>query len=205
MRSKTAVVLVVGAFLLGAAIALISARSFMRRGAPQVLGTATVVQQIQSLSELVTVKYVMQKPIVFTTGSSSELVNLAKQFGVPGTADDTITLVFHGVAKAGVDLGKVQASDVDTVGKTISVRIPKPVVTDVYIDESQTQVLDRKKGLFRNFDTTLELKARQYARSEMSRAARHNGIEREAEQRAREQLVKFFQTLGFTNVTVTTR
>jgi hypothetical protein len=203
MRSKTAVVLVIGAFLLGAAIALVSSRALVRRGAPQILGTATVVQQIQSLSELVTVKYVMQKPVVFTAGSSSELVNLAKQFGVPGTADDTVTLVFHGIAKAGVDLGKVQPSDVDATGRSISVRIPKPVVTDVYIDESQTQVLDRKKGLFRNFDTTLELKARQYARSELSRAARQNGIEREAEQRAREQLEKFFQTLGFTNVTVT--
>ena len=205
MRKTVAWLLVIGAFLLGGMIALISGRVLMRSNPPQVIGTATVIQQIQSLSELVTVKYVMQKPIVFSAGSSSELVNLAKQFGVPGASDDTVTLIFHGVAKAGVDLGKVSASDVESSGKTISLRIPKPVVTDVYIDESQTQVLDRRKGLFRDFDTTLELKARQYARSEMGRAARQDGIEKEAEQRAQQQLGNFFRALGFTNVTITTR
>lgn len=205
VRTKSVVVLILVAFLVGGGITFVVTRSLVRARGPQVIGTATVVQQIQSLSELITVKFVMQKPVVFSAGSSSELVNMAKQFGVPGTADDTVTLIFHGVAKAGVDLSKVEASDVQTSPGTIAVRIPKPVVTDVYIDESQTQVLDRRKGLFRDFDTTLEVKARQYARSEMSRAARQDGIEKEAEQRAREQLGNFFRALGYTNVTITSK
>jgi hypothetical protein len=205
MRTKSTIALVVAAFFFGVAIAFVVTRSLVRGSAPQVIGTATVIQQIQSLSELVTVKYVMQKPVIFSAGSSSDLVNLAKQFGLPGTAEDTITLIVHGVAKGGVDLSKLQSSDVQQSGKSIALQIPKPVVMDVYIDESQTQVLDRRKGLFRDFDSTLESKARQYARSEMSRAARQNGIEKEAEQRAREQLGNFFRTLGFTNVTITTK
>jgi hypothetical protein len=205
MGKKAAVALIAAAFLVGVVIAFLATRAFLRSNPPQIVGTATVIQQIQSLSELVTVKYVMQKPVIFSAGSSSDLVNLAKQFGLPGTAEDTITLLVHGVAKAGVDLSKLQPGDVQQSGKSISLQIPKPVVTDIYIDEAQTKVLDRRKGLFRDFDSTLESKARQYARSEMGRAARQDGIEKEAEQRAKEQLGNFFHTLGFTNVTIATK
>lgn len=205
MGKKAAVALIVAAFVLGVLIAFLATRALVRANPPQIIGTATVIQQIQSLSELVTVKYVMQKPVIFSAGSSSDLVNLAKQFGLPGTAEDTITLLVHGVAKAGVDLSKLQPGDVQQSGKSISLQLPKPVVTDIYIDEAQTKVLDRQKGLFRDFDSTLESKARQYARSEMGRAARQDGIEKEAEQRAKEQLGNFFRTLGFTNVTITTK
>src|SRR4051812_36667107 len=112
MRTKSAVALIVAAFLLGVVIAFVVTRSLARSSAPQVIGTATVIQQIQSLSELVTVKYVMQKPVIFSVGSSSYLVNMAKELGLPGTAEDTVTLLVNGVAKAGVDMSKLQPGDV---------------------------------------------------------------------------------------------
>jgi hypothetical protein len=104
-----------------------------------------------------------------------------------------------------VDLAKLKPEDVQVGDRTIALRLPRPIVTDAYLDEAQTQVLDRKTGLFRSFDKTLEAQARQYARQEVTRTARQNGIEREAEQRAREQLGNLLRTLGYTNVSVSTR
>ncbi|HMJ89409.1 MAG TPA: DUF4230 domain-containing protein [Candidatus Acidoferrum sp.] len=205
MRTKIAVVLILGAFLLGIVIALSITRTLVRGSAPQVAGTATVIQQIQSLSELVTVKYVMQKIVIFTNSSTTTLGQLPNVIKLPGFEEDRVMLMAHGVVKAGVDLAKLKPEDVQAVDRTITLRLPRPIVTDAYLDEAQTQVLDRKTGLFRTFDKTLEAQARQYARQEVTRTARQNGIEREAEQRAREQLGNLLRTLGYTNVSVTTR
>ena len=74
--------------------------------------------------------------------------------------------------------------------------------TDVYLDEKRTQVLDRQTGLLRRFDKNLEKTARQYAVTEVQRAARLGGIEREANERAREQLGNLLKTLGYKEVEV---
>ena len=77
-----------------------------------------------------------------------------------------------------------------TDGK-IRVQLPPAYVTDGYLDETATQVLDRKTGLLRSFDRKLEQQARQEAQTQLRRAARQSGIEREANERAREQLKPF--------------
>jgi hypothetical protein len=59
--------------------------------------------------------------------------------------------------------------------------------------------------LFRSFDATLEKQARQYAWSEINRAARQGGIEREADQRAREQLTVLLKSLGYQEVQIQAR
>lgn len=206
MRTRSAVLLVCAAFVLGAALALSLGLGFLRRStAPRVVGTATVIQQIQSLSDLVTVKYVMQKIVIFTNASTTTLGQLPNVVHLPGFSEDRITLLAHGVVKGGVDLSKLSARDVQASGEKIVVRLPQAVVTDAYLDETQTQVLDRRSGLMRRFEPTLEQQARQYARLEMTRAARQDGIEREAEQRAREQLQRLLKSCGYRDVVFESR
>jgi hypothetical protein len=201
MRTRTAVALVIAAFLVGAGIAMTLGLYFVRRAnTPKIANTATVIQQIQSLSDLVTVKYVMQKVVIFTNSSNTTLGQLPNVMRLPGFDEDRITLLAHGIVKAGVDLAKIKPQDVSTSNQRIVFRLPHSVVTDAYLDETQTQVLDRHTGLLRSFEKTLEQQARQYARSEMARAARQDGIEHEAEQRAKEQLQHLFRSLGYTEI-----
>jgi hypothetical protein len=87
----------------------------------------------------------------------------------------------------------------------ISLTIPKASLTDAYLDEKHTQVLDRQTGLLRSFDKNLERTARQYALAEIQRAARQGGIEREANERARDQLTALLRTLGYKEVEIRTR
>lgn len=154
----------------------------------RVLGTATVLQQVQTLSELITVKYVMEKVVIFED---------VKWY--PG-GDNRVLLVAHGIVKAGVDLKQIEPGDVSVSGKTLSLRLPPARITDAYLDEKETRVIERTTGLLRLFDKDLEQTARQIAVGDIHRAARNAGILKDAEDCARDQLRALLLQSGFERV-----
>lgn len=155
---------------------------------PRIHSSAAVVHQVQSLAQLVTVRYVLEKAVV---------VEDIKWYG-----QNRLLLLARGVVKAGVDLTKLQPDDVEIVGDRLVLRLPAPRVTDAYLDESQTRVVDRETGLLRRFDKEMEQMARQTALREIRLAAHEAGILKEAEEQAREQLTRFFQATGFREVRI---
>ncbi|HTD66623.1 MAG TPA: DUF4230 domain-containing protein [Candidatus Limnocylindria bacterium] len=200
MKNRLAIALVCVALIVGLGIAAVLALAIVRRSsAPRFASTPSVVLQIQSLSELVTVKYVIEKVIFAESPKTTTIDQL-----LPGR-DDKLILLAHGVVKAGVDLSKLKAEDVEVNGQNIRINVPKAVVTDGYLDENATQVLDRRTGLLRTYDQKLEQQARQEALAQIIRAARHNGIEREANERVQQQLASFLKSLGYQEVQVQTR
>jgi len=200
VKNRLAIALVCVALIVGLGIAAVLALAIVRRSsAPRFASTPSVVLQIQSLSELVTVKYVIEKVIFAESPKTTTIDQL-----LPGR-DDKLILLAHGVVKAGVDLSKLKAEDVEVNGQNIRINVPKAVVTDGYLDENATQVLDRRTGLLRTYDQKLEQQARQEALAQIIRAARHNGIEREANERVQQQLASFLKSLGYQEVQVQTR
>lgn len=159
---------------------------------PQILNTATILRQVQGLSQLVTVKYVMEKVVV--------LKDVNQYLGNNFLGESHVTIIAHGVVKAGVDLSQLQPTDVKTMGKKVEIILPAPLITDGYLDDHQTQVLERTTGLMRTFDKDLEQNARLQAVSEIISAARKEKILDEASERARTQLTTFFHQLGFEQV-----
>jgi len=198
MRKRLAIALVVVACVIGLAMAMTIALLITRRAArPQFASTPTIVLQIQSLSELVTVKYVLEKVVAYDDPKYfADLIPLG---------DNKVILLAHGVVKAGVNLSKLTNDDVTISEGKITLTIPNATLTDAYLDEKHTQILDRRTGLLRSFDKDLEKTARQYALAEIQRAARQGGIEREANERAREQLTGLLRTLGYKEVEIRTR
>jgi Protein of unknown function (DUF4230) len=150
--------------------------------------TATVVEQIQALSQLVTVKYVLEKVVVLKD---------VKWYG-----ENRVLLLAHGIVKAGIDLKRIKPEDVAISGKNISLRLPPPQITDAYLDEHRTRVIDYSTGLFRTPDPTLSLAstARQDAVDDIRRAARTDGILTDAIQRAQLELALFLRQAGFEKV-----
>ncbi|MDB6125508.1 MAG: hypothetical protein JWQ71_4501, partial [Pedosphaera sp.] len=69
-----------------------------------------------------------------------------------------------------------------------------------YLDDKQTQVVERKTGLLRAFDKDLEQNARRQAVDDLNRAARNSGILKDADERARLQLINLFRVLGYSEV-----
>src|SRR5665213_440392 len=160
---------------------------WMKRGAgARLWSTPTVVREVQSLSDLVTVEYVMEKDV---------LLEDAKWYG-----ESRVLLLAHGIVKAGIDLKRLQPGDVTISGKTISLKLPVAQITDAYLDDKQSQVIDHTTGLLRSFDKDLEQTARQNAVDDIARAARRAGILDDANKRARAELESFLKQAGFERV-----
>jgi len=158
---------------------------------PQIRDTPTLVRQVQGLAEMVSVKYVLEKVVVLED---------VKWYG-----ENRLIMVAHGVVKAGFDLSRLEAGDVQVRGRRIRIQLPKPHLTDIYLDEKRSEIVERSTGLLRAFDLRLEQDARRQAVEQIQRAARNSGILRDAEERARVQLTGLFQQLGFAEVEVTTK
>jgi len=148
--------------------------------------TATVVQQVQTLSDLVTVKYVMEKVVILED---------VKWYG-----ESRVLLLAHGIVKAGIDLKRITADDVMISGRNISIKLPPSQVTDAYLDDKQSQVIDHTTGLLRVYDKDLEQTTRANAVDDVQRAARNAGILKDADERARLELKVFLLEAGFEQV-----
>jgi len=157
-----------------------------RGGGPHLWDTSTVVHEVQSLSDLVTVKYVMDKVVVLED---------VKWYG-----ENRVLLLAHGVVKAGVDLKRLQPGDLTISDNTIYIRLPIPQITDAYLDDKETKVIDHTTGLLRAFDKDLEQTARQNAVDDIQRAARRAGILDDADHRARQELETLLKRVGFEQI-----
>ena len=173
---------------LGLLLGFATARVLAPPGGVRSLNTATILRQVQGLSQLVTVKYVLEKVVVLED---------VKIYG-----ESRVLLLAHGIVKAGVDLDKLKPGDLTVRGREVIVVLPMATITDVYLDESQTQVLEHSTGLFRRYDKELEQNARREALDTIRRGARYSGIVDEANVRAKEQLRRFFHELGFDAVVI---
>jgi hypothetical protein len=152
--------------------------------------TATVVEQVQTLSDLVTVKYVLEKVVILDSPPPSMLGQFVQ-------GENRVLLLAHGIVKAGIDLKRIKPEDVLISGRKITLRLPPPQITDAYLDEKQTQVIDWQRGFLRTFDKDLEQTARQNAVDDISRAARQDGILNDAGERAQLELALFLHQAGF--------
>jgi len=180
-------------FIAGAWFGIKLTRPFSTGSGVHELNNVVVVQQVQTLSDMVTVKYVMEKVEIVNSPPASALGQFVQ-------GENRVLLLAHGVVKAGIDLKRIRPEDVAIAGKKIILHLPPPQITDAYLDEHHTQVIDWQKGFLRDFDKDLETTARQNAVDDISRAARTAGILKDADERARQALAVFLNRAGFEQV-----
>ena len=168
------------------------------RNGPHEENTATVIQQVQALSELVTVKYVMQKVVIESAPPDSTLGQFVQ-------GENRLLLLAQGNVKAGIDLKLLQPGDIQISGRKITIHLPPAKITDTYLDEQQTKVIDWQRGFLRKFDKDLETTARQVAVDDIRRAARNAGILKDATERARLELAVLLNRAGYEQVEFTER
>jgi len=192
-RRAAIVVLIVAVLFFGIYLGSRFPRLFGHGGATLTYNTPVMLQQVQTLSDLVTVKYVLERVEMWDdppAGFVSQFVS----------GDNRILLLAHGVVKAGVDLGKLKPEDLKIEGKTIWINLPSAHITDAYLDDKETKVVERTTGFLRTFDKDLEQNIRRTAVEDLRLAAGRGGILRDADERARTQLSNFFTLMGFEKV-----
>jgi hypothetical protein len=180
-------------FIFGLVMGVLIPRWVISNSAARTYNTATVLRQVQTLSQLVTVKYVLEKIEILADPPQSSFRALLP--------DDThVTLIAHGIVKAGVDLSQLKPRDLRISGKKILITLPMAQITDAYLDDKLTQVVEHNTGFLREFNKDLEQSARRNALDDIRRAARHSGILKDAEERARAQLLHLCKQLGLDEV-----
>lgn len=187
------VLAVLALFLIGLYFGSKLSRLFGHQGATRTYDTPVLLQQVQTLSELVTVKYVVEKVEVWEDPPSGLLAQFV-------AGDNRILLLARGNVKAGVDFAQLKSADLRVDGKTIWINLPPARITDAYLDDKETKVIQRTTGFLRSFDKDLEQNVRRTAVEDMRQAASRGGILRDANERARTQLASFFQLMGFEKV-----
>ena len=117
--------------------------------------------------------------------------------------DDETEIVRDELELLDIDLDKLKPDDLIVDKKTIFINLPKAQITDAYLDEKLTKVIDRKTGLLAPSDKNLEQTVRQNAVDDIRRAAREGGILKAADDRARAQLRNLLLQVGFEKVQFT--
>jgi hypothetical protein len=151
-----------------------------------------VVEGIQDLDQLATVRWTESVPITKESGGT-ELEQIL--FG------ERVLLIAVGEVEAGVDLADIGQDDVRVNGDSVTIRLPEPEILSTSLNEEETRVYDRDFSLlnFRPDDDLVE-EARQRALEEVEGAARENGILDYAESNAEDSIRAFVTTLGFEEV-----
>ena len=155
---------------------------------------AAVIKQIQSLSRLETASFTIEK--IIDEGTTGDNVFQRLLFG------DKILLIAHGQAIAGFDLSQVSEKDIQVDGKNLRILLPKPQLLTVVLDNTQTRVYDRQRGILSTDGKDLETQARIAAEKSIKDAACQGNILQQAADNARKQLTASFYSLGFETVEI---
>ena len=152
----------------------------------------TVVEGIQELDQLATVRWTESVPVTRESGGTG----LERVF-----SGERVLLIAVGNVEAGVDLAAVRSGDVGVEGERVTIRLPEPEVLSVSLDEAETQVYDRDFSPlnFRPDDALVE-EARDAAVERVEDAALENDVLGQAETNAEESIRAFVLTLGFEEV-----
>lgn len=155
---------------------------------------ASVIKEMRALQRLETASFTIEKIIDGgTTGN-----NIFQQF----LFGDKILLIAHGQVIAGFDLSQVSDNDIEIKGTSLSVTLPTPQILVSTLDNTQTKVYDRQKGLLNPGEKDLESRARQAAEESIRKAACDGGILTQASDNARKQLTGLFTALGFNQISI---
>jgi hypothetical protein len=183
-----------GAVWLSTGVGLLHLLAMFRGGQTAInVSQPTVVRQIQQLQRLETVTYTMDKII------SGERDN---PYLPKFLAGDHLLLMVHGEVIGGVDLAKVQPSDVVVHGQAITFHLPQAEIFSTIIANAKTRVYSRDTGLFTSPDPNLESEVREEAERQLQLAALQDGILKSADQNARSTLTSMLNGFGFARVEI---
>jgi hypothetical protein len=184
------VVLGVGLARFGSSLPLVG--PLLAEKPPRTLTGPVVVEGIQELDQLATVRWTESVPVTRETGGDI----LDRLFN-----GEKVLVIASGEVDAGVDLGDIGKDDVSVKGDTVAIDLPEPQILSASLDEEKTRVYDRDFSPLnvRPNDDLVE-EAREQALEKIKDAARENDILDTAEQNAENSIRAFVTTLGFDEV-----
>lgn len=156
--------------------------------------TNTLLLAVKDLARLETNEMHFEKVIDLTDKQS-------RFFGLID-ATDAILLVASGDVTMGVDLGKIQDTDIslDPQTQIATMTLPAPEIFSTRLDEKQTYVYTRNTSTLAERNEQLETRARQEAVSAIEEAAKNSDSSDRAKKQAERELTSLAMALGAKDV-----
>ncbi len=192
-----ALMLVILSMVIGVGLAWYGARlpllgALFGDGGTRTTTSPVVVEGVQDLDRLATVRWTESVVITKESGDSS-----LERF----LTGEKIVLVATGEVEAGVDLVSLGEDDIVVDGERVTIRLTEPEILSSSLDEEKTAVYDRDQGILRiRPDDELVGEARREAEAEITATAEENGILDYANSNAEDSIRAFVTTLGFDEV-----
>jgi hypothetical protein len=173
---------------------ILAAAFFSRRNLPiRTLDAPAVVREIRSLSELVSVKYTVQK-----------VVGLEEKKTPVGA--EKLLLIVQAEVLAGVDLSQMTPAGIKLLPHDeIQLALPPARIFHIVIDDKETKVWDRQITWWTPWvspNPDLERQARLAATKSIEQAALDMGILDQARRNAETVIRNLLETLGAKSVTL---
>ncbi|MBP7689989.1 MAG: DUF4230 domain-containing protein [Thermoflexales bacterium] len=157
---------------------------------PTILMQPAVIDQIKPLGQLHTASYFL-----------STVVDTQMKIGALNQVQ-RVLLVACGKVDAGVDLAKLQATDIQRLGDRVVIRLPAPEVFthQVFDDRQCTYVVMRDEGLLLPPNFVLETAAREAAVANFKETALANGILEQARTNAEGEIRRLLSLVNYKDV-----
>ncbi len=154
----------------------------------------TIVREVRRLARLETASYSMQK--VIRAERNQDLLW--------GALGESLIFVAVGDVVAGIDLAQLTEADLQVLDpETVVLHLPDAELFFAALDNEQSYVADRDRGLLARVDPQLESQVRREAERQIRDEALEAGLLEEANRNARLAIEEFLNKLGFTNVIFT--
>ncbi|MBX7213179.1 MAG: DUF4230 domain-containing protein [Thermoflexales bacterium] len=154
-----------------------------------------VINQVKALSDLT------------SASTTMSTIAEAQQARVGNVIYERLVLLACGRVKAGIDLSKLREEDisVSTDGRSVSLRLPRAELLDVYLIDDSTQpcytrVYDRTNLILLPSSKDLEAQAREQALKAIRETALQSGVLSEADRNARSVIERVLRASGFDTV-----
>jgi hypothetical protein len=148
------------------------------------------ITNVKALARLETIKYSVEQVVECDNGLTDFFE----------TRYEKILFAGRGMVIAGIDMEKIQPSDLRLGGDILYVRLPPAEIFVATLDNDKSYVYDRETGPFASTDVSLETNCRQAAEDKIRQSVLEDGILIQAQANAENYLFKFFTSLGYKTI-----
>lgn len=138
---------------------------------PVVITASVVLERIQSMSQLTSVRY-NYSGVVTSERQMPEILQLF--YG------NKQVMIAVGHINAGIDLSQISTTNIAIDGNTLIVQLPPPTLQDCFLNDQESYIMSQETGIFAQELPNLGTDARRYALEQFRDNALEEGILDEA-------------------------
>ncbi len=162
--------------------------------------TPVIIKEINTLSQLITITYadeVVMDKVKTGNGLPSLMTGGLGMILVPSA--ERLVIIGRGKVIAGIDLKRLQQTDVNTVGDSIHINLPGAQILNTIVNPSGFETFDEKGDWSEAEVTALKVEIK----NEITRRALQQNILQQARERSKNIIETFLKSTGFKKVNIT--